>query len=160
MRSVRPIFVANQPSECGNSYINRTANQFRFRREVTQSPTPSFDTEIFVETAVFVDKDLFSHMTTTFPVNTEKELIRFVLALINAVGIAFTIFSLRKSDVDKSGSYLRRNGEEHIWLERNIFGRKEAYLVREKHIWSERSIFGQREAYLVGEKQIWSKRIF
>jgi len=47
--------------------------------------TPPPNTELYVEIAVFIDKDLFNHMTTTFPENTEKELIRFVLALVNAV---------------------------------------------------------------------------
>lgn len=40
---------------------------------------------MFVETAVFVDKDLFEHMKVNFPANAERELIRFVLAMINAV---------------------------------------------------------------------------
>lgn len=40
---------------------------------------------MFVETAVFVDRDLFEHMKTNFPIDTERELIRFVLAMINAV---------------------------------------------------------------------------
>jgi hypothetical protein len=52
----------------------------RSKRETFPLGTP-----IFVETAVFVDKDLFEHMKTNFPVDTERELIRFVLAMINAV---------------------------------------------------------------------------
>lgn len=40
---------------------------------------------VFVETAVFVDRDLFEHMKTNFPADTEREIIRFVLAMINAV---------------------------------------------------------------------------
>lgn len=40
---------------------------------------------VFVETAVFVDRDLFEHMKTNFPVDTEREITRFVLAMINAV---------------------------------------------------------------------------
>lgn len=47
--------------------------------------TVPLGTPVFVETAVFVDKDLFEHMKTNFPVETERELIRFVLAMINAV---------------------------------------------------------------------------
>lgn len=42
---------------------------------------------IFVETAVFVDRDLYHHMAQNYPDNTERELIRFVLAMINAVSI-------------------------------------------------------------------------
>ncbi|XP_024935771.1 A disintegrin and metalloproteinase with thrombospondin motifs 16 isoform X2 [Cephus cinctus] len=42
---------------------------------------------IFVETAVFVDRDLYKHMSRNYPKDTERELIRFVLAMINAVMI-------------------------------------------------------------------------
>lgn len=52
--------------------------KLRKKREVREGP-------IFVETAVFVDKDLFEHMKTNFAVDTEREVIRFVLAMINAV---------------------------------------------------------------------------
>ncbi|CAH1169956.1 unnamed protein product, partial [Phaedon cochleariae] len=56
----------------------------RVRRETFPEGAPAF-----VETAVFVDKDLFEHMKTNFPVNTERELIRFVLAMINAVQLLY-----------------------------------------------------------------------
>lgn len=52
----------------------------RRKRETFPDGAPAF-----VETAVFVDKDLFEHMKTNFPSDTERELIRFVLAMINAV---------------------------------------------------------------------------
>jgi hypothetical protein len=42
-------------------------------------------TPIHVETAVFVDKDLYQHMALNFPADTERELVRVVLAMINAV---------------------------------------------------------------------------
>lgn len=38
-----------------------------------------------IETAIFVDKDLYRHMVKNFPKNTEANLIRFVLAMINGV---------------------------------------------------------------------------
>ncbi|KAI5640167.1 reprolysin family propeptide domain-containing protein [Phthorimaea operculella] len=44
---------------------------------------------IFVETAVFVDRDLYKHMTVNFPKETERELVRFVLAMINAVQLLY-----------------------------------------------------------------------
>ncbi|XP_045481420.1 A disintegrin and metalloproteinase with thrombospondin motifs adt-1-like isoform X2 [Harmonia axyridis] len=44
---------------------------------------------VFVETAVFVDRDLFDHMRNNFPVDTERELIRFVLAMVNAVQLLY-----------------------------------------------------------------------
>jgi hypothetical protein len=40
---------------------------------------------IHVETAVFIDKDLYQHMALNFPTDTERELVRVVLAMINAV---------------------------------------------------------------------------
>ncbi|KAJ8963106.1 hypothetical protein NQ318_018571 [Aromia moschata] len=60
----------------------------RNRRSITlrRSKRESFPdgAPAFVETAVFVDRDLFDHMKINFPVDTERELIRFVLAMINA----------------------------------------------------------------------------
>ncbi|KAJ9585414.1 hypothetical protein L9F63_002797, partial [Diploptera punctata] len=44
---------------------------------------------IYVETAVFVDKDLFHHMALNFPTDTERELVRVVLAMINAVQLLY-----------------------------------------------------------------------
>ncbi|KAH1007972.1 hypothetical protein HUJ04_005135 [Dendroctonus ponderosae] len=49
---------------------------------------------VFVETAVFVDRDLFEHMKTNFPVDTEREITRFVLAMINAVQLLYHDSSL------------------------------------------------------------------
>lgn len=47
-------------------------------------------TPIHVETAVFVDKDLYQHMALNFPTDTERELVRVVLAMINAVSHSLT----------------------------------------------------------------------
>ncbi|KAK7595026.1 hypothetical protein V9T40_001459 [Parthenolecanium corni] len=88
-RGIRLPENMGEPLECGNSYLNFTPSDIRSKRDVTPSPVPPYNTEIYVETAVFVDKDLYNHMITTFPVNTEKELIRFVLALINAVHLLY-----------------------------------------------------------------------
>lgn len=40
---------------------------------------------LHIETAIFVDKDLYRHMTKNYPKDTESNLIRFVLAMINGV---------------------------------------------------------------------------
>lgn len=61
---------------------NGSSNLTRRKREAFPDGAPAF-----VETAVFVDRDLFEHMKTNYPVETERELIRFVLAMINAVSI-------------------------------------------------------------------------
>ena len=44
-------------------------------------------TPIHVETAVFIDEDLYQHMALNFPADTERELVRVVLAMINAVSL-------------------------------------------------------------------------
>lgn len=56
----------------------------RHKRRVKRDNFP-LESPVFVETAVFVDRDLFDHMKINFPVDTDRELIRFVLAMINAV---------------------------------------------------------------------------
>lgn len=40
---------------------------------------------LHIETAIFVDRDLFRHMEQNYPEDTESKLIRFVLAMINGV---------------------------------------------------------------------------
>lgn len=40
---------------------------------------------VHVETAVFVDNDMFRLMANNFPADTEREVVRFVLAMVNAV---------------------------------------------------------------------------
>lgn len=42
-------------------------------------------TAVHVETAVFVDSDMFHLMANNFPQDTEREVVRFVLAMVNAV---------------------------------------------------------------------------
>ncbi|XP_076268234.1 A disintegrin and metalloproteinase with thrombospondin motifs adt-1-like isoform X2 [Rhynchophorus ferrugineus] len=63
----------------------------KFKKKAKRSKREIFPTgaTVFVETAVFVDKDLFKHMKTNFPVETEREIIRFVLAMINAVQLLY-----------------------------------------------------------------------
>lgn len=39
----------------------------------------------YVETAVFVDQDLLRVMKTNFPKDTEEQVIKVVLAMVNAV---------------------------------------------------------------------------
>ena len=55
----------------------------RSKRSVVLLP----GTPIHVETAVFIDKDLYQHMALNFPADTERELVRVVLAMINAVSL-------------------------------------------------------------------------
>lgn len=86
-KSIAPEKGASQPvlsEDITKDYtkVNFSNNgSFRRRkRETFPDGAPAF-----VETAVFVDRDLFDHMKTNYPIDTERELIRFVLAMINAV---------------------------------------------------------------------------
>lgn len=49
---------------------------------------------VHIETAVFVDRDLVQHMALNFPVDTEREVVRFVLAMVNAVQLLYESPSL------------------------------------------------------------------
>ena len=40
---------------------------------------------IYIETAVFLDKDLAKHMKNYFPRDPEEQMIQVVLAMVNAV---------------------------------------------------------------------------
>lgn len=57
----------------------------RVRRYIASSTSRKIPHVLFVETAIFVDKDLFRHMAKNYPKNTEGNLIRFVMAMINGV---------------------------------------------------------------------------
>ncbi|XP_065338554.1 A disintegrin and metalloproteinase with thrombospondin motifs adt-2-like isoform X2 [Cloeon dipterum] len=52
---------------------------------------------LFVELAVFVDRDLFRHMAVNFPRDTEREVTRVVLAMINAVQLLYHDASLGRA---------------------------------------------------------------
>lgn len=63
----------------------------RNKRHISNIKVP--DT-LHVETAIFIDKDLYRHMSKNFPKNTEAHLIRFVLAMINGVQLLYNHPSL------------------------------------------------------------------
>ncbi|XP_069681720.1 A disintegrin and metalloproteinase with thrombospondin motifs adt-1-like isoform X2 [Periplaneta americana] len=54
-----------------------------------RSPALPPGAPVHVETAVFIDEDLFQHMALNFPQDTERELVRVVLAMINAVQLLY-----------------------------------------------------------------------
>ncbi|KPJ04103.1 A disintegrin and metalloproteinase with thrombospondin motifs 18 [Papilio xuthus] len=68
---------------------NKTINKFIENLQPTNREKRAIIPPIFVETAVFVDRDLYKHMTVNFPKDTERELVRFVLAMINAVQLIY-----------------------------------------------------------------------
>ncbi|KAF5283864.1 hypothetical protein FQA39_LY04684 [Lamprigera yunnana] len=71
---------------------NNTLTNFKGTRKKREDFPP--EAPVFVETAVFVDPDLFDHMKSNYPIDTERELIRFVLAMINAVQLLYHDSSL------------------------------------------------------------------
>ncbi|CAG9762316.1 unnamed protein product [Ceutorhynchus assimilis] len=74
---------SNQKFKTKELFIQKKINSRTKRETFPTSAT------VFVETAVFVDRDLFEHMKTNFPADTEREIIRFVLAMINAVQLLY-----------------------------------------------------------------------
>ncbi|KAM8711219.1 hypothetical protein ACLKA7_000369 [Drosophila subpalustris] len=67
----------------------------RLRRHIggNMSPPPSrrwpVPHELHIETAIFVDSDLYRHMEKNFPKDTESHLTRFVLAMFNGVQLLY-----------------------------------------------------------------------
>lgn len=65
--------------------INNKQSRFEDLSNVKDRP-PS---HLTIETAVFVDKDLYKHMQQNFPEDTQGEVTRIVLAMINAVQLLY-----------------------------------------------------------------------
>ncbi|KAB0803859.1 hypothetical protein PPYR_00829 [Photinus pyralis] len=88
---VRNNFKHSKPSRQGCAHGHRKVSHSKTKDAPWRSKRELFpiDGPIFVETAVFVDRDLFDHMQSNYPVDTERELIRFVLAMINAVQLLY-----------------------------------------------------------------------
>lgn len=66
-----------------SKHLNRT------KRYITSGSNRKIPHILFVETAIFVDRDLFRHMVKNYPKNTEGNLIRFVMAMINGVQLLY-----------------------------------------------------------------------
>ncbi|XP_017475926.1 PREDICTED: uncharacterized protein LOC108366127, partial [Rhagoletis zephyria] len=87
----------NDNSEKDDSKTNRNSQsddkqkrrRRRRRRRYIASGSPKIPQDLYIETAIFVDRDLFKHMSKNFPDNTESQMIRFVLAMINAVQLLY-----------------------------------------------------------------------
>lgn len=76
----------------GSNYLRRRQQpqqqRQRLRRHIDTNTNATDEKvpEVFtIEIAIFVDKDLYRHMLKNFPKNTEANLIRFVLAMVNGV---------------------------------------------------------------------------
>ncbi|KAG7165213.1 A disintegrin and metalloproteinase with thrombospondin motifs adt-1-like 3 [Homarus americanus] len=53
--------------------------------------------DLYIETAVFVDQDLYRHMHDNFPRDTEDQVLKVVLAMVNAVQLLYNDASLGHS---------------------------------------------------------------
>lgn len=76
--------------------MNETANRLlqyaplkRTKRYIASGSNRKVPHILFIETAIFVDRDLFRHMAKNYPKNTEGNLIRFVMAMINGVQLLY-----------------------------------------------------------------------
>ncbi|XP_062131413.1 A disintegrin and metalloproteinase with thrombospondin motifs 16 isoform X1 [Drosophila sulfurigaster albostrigata] len=74
------------PNSSGSSSTSQ-----RLRRHIGGMPPRRWPVphELHIETAIFVDSDLYRHMEKNFPKDTESQLIRFVLAMINGVQLLY-----------------------------------------------------------------------
>lgn len=89
------------------------------------STTTSKPKVLHIETAIFVDKDLYRHMAKNYPKNTESQLIRFVLAMINGVQLLYhhpslgreIFFVLKRLEIlHKDPKDLRRSSDIDVFL--------------------------------------------
>lgn len=91
----------------------------------TNSSSATKPKVLHIETAIFVDKDLYRHMAKNYPKNTETHLIRFVLAMINGVQLLYhhpslgreINFVLKRLEIlHKDPKDLRRSSDIDIFL--------------------------------------------
>lgn len=73
---------------------HNTKHLQRNKRYISTGSNRKIPHVLFVETAIFVDRDLFRHMVKNYPKNTEGNLIRFVMAMINGVQLLYHHSSL------------------------------------------------------------------
>lgn len=80
---IRRKYPATATKHQISNHLNRT------RRYITSGSNRKIPHVLFIETAIFVDRDLFRHMVKNYPKNTEGNLIRFVMAMINGVQLLY-----------------------------------------------------------------------
>lgn len=86
----RSIFEPQTTASNGNDDDGENLySRRRTKRRIQSSHVDRIPQNLFVETAIFVDRDLFRHMAKNYPQNTEGNLIRFVLSMINGVSLNF-----------------------------------------------------------------------
>lgn len=78
----------HQTNETNANKMQLTASK-RNKRYIASGSNRKIPHILFIETAIFVDRDLFRHMAKNYPKNTEGNLIRFVMAMINGVQLLY-----------------------------------------------------------------------
>lgn len=85
--------VAATPTASTVSQTHHEMHTHRQRRSKRHLTTSGSNRKVphvlFIETAIFVDRDLYRHMAKNYPKNTEGNLIRFVMAMINGVEVLY-----------------------------------------------------------------------
>ncbi|XP_069944099.1 A disintegrin and metalloproteinase with thrombospondin motifs adt-1-like isoform X1 [Cherax quadricarinatus] len=69
-------------------------NDFYDERSISDDGKVRRGEDLYIETAVFVDRDLYRHMEDNFPTDTEDQVLRVVLAMVNAVQLLYNDDSL------------------------------------------------------------------
>jgi len=94
----RPAGVRQSARSVVSHFYHRVKRQTTSTTAAQQNKSSSkfIPDVLHVETAIFVDKDLFRHMSKNFPKDTESQMIRFVLAMVNGVQLLYNHPSLGK----------------------------------------------------------------
>ena len=80
-----------------SNVVESVKEHLRAKRSIDDNETDKEKTAVTVETAVFVDETLYNIMQKTFPVNTEQEIVTYVLTIMNAVQLLFKQPSLGRT---------------------------------------------------------------
>lgn len=83
-------------SELINSIFHPNVKGLLKREKRRISATEKIPQVLHIETAIFVDKDLYKHMAINFANDTESQIIRFVLALVNGVRFLLNIIFMNR----------------------------------------------------------------
>lgn len=85
----------SSPPESINEIMNDVSNGTNNGNNNDLLNSPNFN--ITVETAVFVDESLYHILSKTFPIDTEQQIVLYVLTIMNAVQLLFKQPSLGRS---------------------------------------------------------------
>ncbi|KAK7065614.1 Adt-1p, partial [Halocaridina rubra] len=90
----KPYFDSYEHVLDANLRSEWSKHEFGAREDSERYDTRQRSEDLFIEMAVFVDQDLYKHMEDNFPTNTEEQVLKVVLAMINAVQLLYNDDSL------------------------------------------------------------------